>query len=293
MVRQSPEAESGELPTQGEDEIHIQQHHCVAEDVEGNSSDRCLSCKEKQAAIDCLQKQVASLENDKITMGFTMNKLCEEVKSLKLKASKQAFSSSSIKRDSRMKFYTGIPSVMVFNTLFLLLKPCIPNLVYWRGSKRIIASKNKGRKTQKLCGKDQLLTVLMRLRLGLLTEDLAERFHVSPATCSNIFATWIRFLGNVLGNALVFWQPREAVMSNMPECFLESHKKTRCIIDSTEVYTERPKLVYLQAVTWSDYKKHNTFKFLVAISPTGYIMFLSDSYGGKASDQCICQYSNF
>ena len=73
----------------------------------------------------------------------------------------------------------------------------------------------------------------------------------------------------------------------------KNHKKLRCIIDCTEVFIEKPKSLDVQAVTWSDYKKHNTFKFLIGISPTGYIMFLSDCYGGRSTDQYICQDSGF
>ena len=64
LLRQFPKAESGDLPTQGEDDIVIQRRW-LAEDVhvEGNSNDRCLPCNEKQAAIDCLRENVAILEN--------------------------------------------------------------------------------------------------------------------------------------------------------------------------------------------------------------------------------------
>ena len=51
--------------------------------------------------------------------------------------------------------------------------------------------------------------------------------------------------------------------------------------------------MFAQAVTWSDYKKHNTVKYLIVIYPTGYIMFVSDGYGGRAGDAYICQDSSF
>ena len=59
------------------------------------------------------------------------------------------------------------------------------------------------------------------------------------------------------------------------------------------MFIERPKAVDIQAATWSDYKKHNTVKFLIGISPTGFITFLLDCYGGRASDQFICKDSGF
>ena len=60
-----------------------------------------------------------------------------------------------------------------------------------------------------------------------------------------------------------------------------------------EVYIERHKSVHLEAAPWSDYKHHNTLKFLIDISPSGFIIFVSDSYGGRTSDVYICKDSNF
>ena len=59
------------------------------------------------------------------------------------------------------------------------------------------------------------------------------------------------------------------------------------------MFIGRPKAVDIQAATWNDYKKHNTVKFLIGISPTGFITILSDCYGRRASDQFICKDSGF
>ena len=64
-------------------------------------------------------------------------------------------------------------------------------------------------------------------------------------------------------------------------------------VDTTRSNHRCPKSVYLQAATWSDYKHHNTLKFLIGISPSGFITFVSDSYGGRTSDVYICKDSNF
>lgn len=66
-----------------------------------------------------------------------------------------------------------------------------------------------------------------------------------------------------------------------------------CIIDCAEVFNERSKSLDVQAVTWSDYKHHNTMKFLIGISPTGFVTFLSNCYGGRVSDNFICNDSGF
>ena len=113
----------------------------------------------------------------------------------------------------------------------------------------------------------------MRLRLGLLNEDLADRFGISATVCSNTFKTWVRLLSTTLGKVLVCWLPRENIRDNLPEIFKKNgYLSLRCIIDCAEVFLERAKSLLTQAQTWSDYK-HNTFKFLIGISRTGYITF--------------------
>ena len=201
----------------------------------------------------------------------------------------------------RLNFYTGISSIKIFNTLFLLLKPYLPNLRYWRGPKHAIKSYRKIRRhfckkmyNKILSQKDELLLTLMRLRLGLLNEDLADRFGVSTSICSNTFATYVRLIAEVFGHALVVWLPRESIRDNLPKTFIKSgHSKCRVILDCTEIFIERSKSLHSQAVTWSDYKHHNTIKALISISPSGYITFISSAYGGRASDKCITNDSGF
>ena len=49
----------------------------------------------------------------------------------------------------------------------------------------------------------------------------------------------------------------------------------------------------LQSLTWSDYKKHNTAKYLIGIAPNGMISFLSVGWGGRTSDNRIVNESGF
>ena len=50
-----------------------------------------------------------------------------------------------------------------------------------------------------------------------------------------------------------------------------SRYKSWAIIDCAEVFTERQKPLDCQAATKSDYKRQNTIKVLVGISPSGFI----------------------
>ena len=136
----------------------------------------------------------------------------------------------------------------LFNNLFELIEPYTKDMVYCRGTKRITRTKIKrslkfigAKKNKKLQSKDEFLQVLMRLPLGLLNEDLADKFCISPIHCSNIFKAWIRLLLKTVGK-LVVWLPKESVTEIMPKIFkATSHGKLRCIIDCSEVFIERLK----------------------------------------------------
>ena len=49
----------------------------------------------------------------------------------------------------------------------------------------------------------------------------------------------------------------------------------------------------MQSSTWSDYKHHNTAKFLVACTPNGAISFVSPLYVGAISDVELTRVSGF
>jgi len=76
----------------------------------------------------------------------------------------------------------------------ILLEPYTKTMTYWRGTKhnKTISSKLRKRtfvtsSQKKLSPKDELFLTLTRLRLGLMNEDLADCFNISPASCSNTF----------------------------------------------------------------------------------------------------------
>ena len=48
-----------------------------------------------------------------------------------------------------------------------------------------------------------------------------------------------------------------------------------------EVFIEMPSNLLARAQTWSNYKHHNTVKFLVGIAPQGTVTFISDAWGGN------------
>lgn len=169
-------------------------------------------------------------------------------------------------------FYTGV-SVTVFDKLVVKLREV----------------EDKMPKTLSL--KNQLLLTLMRLRLGLLCADLARRFEISVASVSKIFSNTLHHLEKIMEDVVV-WLPRAAVYDSMPQSFIKSgNSRTTCIFDCTEVLLERPRKLLARAQSYSPYKGSNTVKFLTVIAPNGLIMFVSDVYGGRASDKFIVRTS--
>ena len=74
------------------------------------------------------------------------------------------------------------------------------------------------------------------------------------------------------------------VESTLPSAFKEKYPSTYCIIDGSEIFMETPSDFQMQSSTWSNYKHHNTAKFLIACTPNGCISFISPLYVGSISD---------
>ena len=139
---------------------------------------------------------------------------------------------------------------------------------------------------------NQLFVLLVTLRLNLKTEDLAFRFSLLPSQISRYITTWICFLYHHLKE--LDWMPTvQQVAGTMPSAFKEKFPNTYAIIDASEIFIETPSDLHMQSSTWSQYKHHNTTKFLVACTPNGAICFVSPLYVGSISDVELTRSSGF
>ena len=132
----------------------------------------------------------------------------------------------------------------------------------------------------------------MKLRLAVPNQDLAYRFGISTSRVSQLFHEWIDMMAREFGQ-LIKWPDRELIRKNLPDYFKGTYSKTTCIIDCSEIFIERATSLCARSQTYSNYKSHNTAKFLVAINPTGAIIFVSKCWGGHASDKHITTHSGF
>ena len=152
-------------------------------------------------------------------------------------------------------FFTGIPSYDTFEALLNILLPIVkPKFA--------------------LSAADQFLLVMMKLRLAVSFQDLSYRFRIGITVVSNIFHRWLDVMSREL-KQLIVWPDRGILRETLSECFKLNYTRTTCIVDCSEVFIERPSSLSARSETYSNYKSHNTVKFLVAVSPTAAVIFVS------------------
>ena len=203
--------------------------------------------------------------------------LCKQTTQLQEKLVQVKSPVARMKGDNdQTHFYTGLPSYAVFNSLLSLLS-------------QMISAQSTG---CCLSAGDQLLLLLIKLRLALPHQDLAYRFGIHVTKVTKVFHCLLDITSREL-NCLIHWPDRGMIRRSLPECFKQQYCRTTCIIDCSEVYIERQTSLLARAQTYSNYKSHNTVKFLVAISPTGAVTFVSKCWGGRTSDKHLTAHSGF
>jgi hypothetical protein len=63
----------------------------------------------------------------------------------------------------------------------------------------------------------------------------------------------------------------------------EKYQTTYIIVDASEIFVQTQNDLQLQSSTWSNYKHHNTAKFLVGCTPNGAVSYVSPLYVGSIS----------
>ena len=245
--------------------------------------------EEEVDTMESLRKRVAELTARNSVLEMQVSDL-----TVKLEESKQPghFSVEDLKSSDKLtRFYTGLPNYSTFMSFFEYLEPAASRMHVWRGEKAELkraASGVVGRShhmDRKLSLIDEFLAVLMRLRLGLLVEDVCQRFGISASYYCKLFTTWVVFLAKELVQMFP-WPSAEKVKLHTPPEFAR-YPNTRVIIDCFEVFLERPSSLKANCQAFSHYKNHATFKALIGISPGGVVTFLSPLYTGRASDKFI------
>ena len=238
-----------------------------------------------------LELEVEELKAKRQELELEVKELKDELQKSENNVSQQLFRLENFKQtDSLIKFYTGFPdfaALMIFYEE--ILKDDAEEMRMWKGKDcKDSFNEFKCGRPHKLPLLEQFFMTLVRLRLGLLEVDIANRFGVSQSTVSCTTLTWIDLMYHNF-RAMERFPSWDVVKKYMPEIFKKEYPNTRIIIDVTEFAIERPSSLLNQSSTFSSYR--NTVKVLVGITPSGAISFVSESYEGSMSDRRLVELS--
>lgn len=223
-------------------------------EISGNSSSVATQTDLSAEEVECMEKRA------------------REVRVVRESVLTQDFlESGSSKVPDVIKFYTGLPSYSRLMAVFNFLSSALAE-----------------NKCSALPLFQQFLIALMKLRLNVCDQDIAYRFGISQSVVSKNFSKWVNIM-YIYMKPFIVWPGREEVLKTMPEGFKREFSRCICIVDCFEVFCERPSNLMARAQTYSNYKHHNTVKFLIATTPQGVISFVSKGWGGRVSDKHLTE----
>lgn len=132
----------------------------------------------------------------------------------------------------------------------------------------------------------KFLMVMMRLRMGLLQEHLADIFKVSTSTVSRTLIMWTNFLYDHIKGSTA-WPNQQQLLWNL----FKISQTHRLLLIEQSFFMQKPSSLLAQNLTWSEYKRNKTVEVLIGVTPSGMVNFVSHVYGGHISDRCITDKS--
>ncbi|KAK5650156.1 hypothetical protein RI129_001185 [Pyrocoelia pectoralis] len=133
---------------------------------------------------------------------------------------------------------------------------------------------------------------LYKIRTNDSFEKIGHLFGISKTCASEIFTKSI-FIMEPFMKELIFWPTECSIRRNLPISFRLEFSQVQSIIDCLEIQIQKPANALQQSLTWSEYKKCNTVKYLISSTPDGLINFISVGYGGRVSDAALFEDCKF
>lgn len=121
---------------------------------------------------------------------------------------------------------------------------------------------------------------------------LGDGFGLSCNTANRIFFETVPKLAQSLEKLVVRPFEKEVFKNRLVGFWCNSGEST-FIADCLEIEIEEPLNPVHQAMTWSEHKNCNTLKYLISFTPDGVINFISEGFGGNATNVTMIEdYAN-
>lgn len=210
-------------------------------------------------------------------MNFELLRQREEIEELQMKIKCLTLKEESFQNDdSKMKFFTGLPSVAVFMLILSTMDNAL-NTITVKGLNNF----------------QKLVLTLYKLRTNATFRSLSYRFDIRPQQASYCFKNVV-LMFEYQFRSFISWPDPEITRTVVPECFVKSFgKKIAGIVDCFEIRTDRPSNTRARCLSFSNYKHTETGKYAIVIGTTGNIIFISDGYNGRTSDKYISENCGF
>lgn len=115
---------------------------------------------------------------------------------------------------------------------------------------------------------------------------------MTPTYASKIFLKNIPLIASLLRPFIVKLD-KASIKNSLPMAFRHKYHHVSCIIDCLEIEVQKPSKALNQSLSWSEYKKANTIKYLVSCTPKGLVNYISPGYGGRITDTCLVESCDF
>ncbi|CAH2094798.1 unnamed protein product [Euphydryas editha] len=138
----------------------------------------------------------------------------------------------------------------------------------------------------------KILLCLKKIRLDSKFSELSDEFEISISYACKIFTENVSKIAEVMRPFIVNLD-KASIKRCLPIAYRKNYYNVTCIIDCLEIEIQKPGKALHQALTWSEYKKTNTIKYLISSTPNGLVNYISQGYGGRISDVCLVENCGF